>query len=36
MEVVDFFVKDLGFDINNIMYFTEDEARNMVKLLDQS
>ena len=36
LEIIDFFVEDLKFDKNNILYFTEDEIRNLVKLLDQS
>lgn len=36
LEVVNFFVEDLGFDQRDILYFTEDEIRQLVKLLDQS
>ena len=36
LEIVDFFVEELKFDKNSILYFTEDEIRNLVKLLDQS
>ena len=36
LEVINFFVEDLDFDPNSILYFTEDEIRQMAKLLDQS
>lgn len=35
-EVIDFFVNDLSFDRNAILYFTEDEVRALIKLFDQS
>jgi len=35
-KVIDFFKEELGFINQEIIYFTEDEARILVELLDQS
>ena len=34
--ILDFFIEDLGFDQENVLYFTEDQVQRLVKLLDQS
>ena len=33
-QVINFFTNDLTFDKGNILYFTEDEVRTLVKLFD--
>jgi DNA primase catalytic subunit len=32
--VIDFFINDLGFKKEDIVYFSEDEVRSLVKLFD--
>jgi hypothetical protein len=34
--ILDFFIKDLHFEQENVLYFIEDQVERLVKLLDQS